>query len=1288
MSEEYYDRYVPERRWDRVLFLPGRGLQSAELNELQSIFNQKLKKFGDLFMNDGVPISGCIITPPTEYPGTVYVSKGSVYINGQILFVPGKNVIGEFSGEGTEFVYIDFESIIMTDEDDPELLDQISGEPGAHRRILGVKFYNEENKKPTSIKFDRLDNGAVLFKRSSFGLDKVREAVEIMTYEENGNFLVEGADITIKENVLDDSKYDIIVGEFIGYFRGKRYSSNVSQMMTLDKCNETYGVEDLFPISTGTGSTNNIFELSYEYADQISQISYPKYFIDSIDHLQHNGIDELHITGSLAQILKVIKGAKEYVEGIDFRIKYSARSLDWALNGDEPGIGETYTVELVCYETQTIYPGQIPDPLYVEFQYINSGEDDYSESKIIINDTSYHSENKNFVVNIEYSVFKHRIDGISLDEKTGLIKVTKGRYSKDFPIPKPTFGDSDVVLATIRLTPGDYSNPYGYIITDRRVFAILQEEIQIMRNSLSDTQLALASAQLDQDASDMPISGVMKGTYIDDLSKLDKSDMTYDGNISYFPEPYECGFDNDFLSLPLETNDLVKDLNPLMPFIKMDKTQFLALKADILFKYLSLKIIEDDGFILSIIDTRTDTILETYSGADPSEIKDKINNPPTASKLIKVEVAIDEEVSFVAGEYSFSGNISSLRRGSFSWTLPFEEKIFDEQLWSTTFISVIPFDIPYGMQTIEVDPSSDIFVDDKNMTVIKRGKTLKRTIRKVQSIGWIHPPGGFFVRRATIIKRDFTVREKVTPLGIATSFDVVKYARQRPIIVSGKYWFVPGEASAYNLKCTVSGVVVSGFSDNIKLQSDGSFFGMFTIPPGVPNGTIPIRIFSDPEYIEAETNYYAEGTMVTNTRMERRIRTVTETERKSIGWMVTARPWRSTLNRWGGGTYFWGKDASGKLRMQRTGSRASFFKGSFFRDPIAQSFYTEREQFLTSVEIFFQQKDENIPVSIHLCELETGYPTDTYFATATLEPSQVNISNDSSVGTKFIFPDPVYVKKDGQYAFIAKSDSAKYVVFIAEQGKTDYLTGGTIVSNPGKGVFFRSQNASTWSAEQEKAIKYKLYRAEFSSSGEVLMTKQTINDSWLMLLSDLVEYSATSCRIYYKIGTDWTPIKIGEKKKLVDKGLISACQVKFKLTTSNSFLSPVLEKNSLGSLYWHYDKEGYWYSDNLDFGDDNKFNYAYIRVGCITNGIPVTLKIIASTDQKNWYLYSLEPIRSTLIDEETGAVTNEYEVNMFDNFSGFNLARYLKVQIKLGYEDYDGSNTPFLGDLRIVVNQL
>lgn len=168
-------------------------------------------------------------------------------------------------------------------------------------------------------------------------------------------------------------------------------------------------------------------------------------------------------------------------------------------------------------------------------------------------------------------------------------------------------------------------------------------------------------------------------------------------------------------------------------------------------------------------------------------------------------------------------------------------------------------------------------------------------------------------------------------------------------------------------------------------------------------------------------------------------------------------------------------------------------------DPLAQSILTESEggMFLTSVDLFFKTKDKSLPVSVELRNMVNGYPGQTVFPFSTVfkNPEDINISTDGSVSTTFTFESPVYVQDKEEFCFVVLSNSNEYEVFHSRMGDPDIITGETISGQPYGGSLFKSQNASTWTAEQTDDLKFNLRIATFNTSvaGSVLFENADIS---------------------------------------------------------------------------------------------------------------------------------------------------------------------------------------------------
>ena len=155
-------------------------------------------------------------------------------------------------------------------------------------------------------------------------------------------------------------------------------------------------------------------------------------------------------------------------------------------------------------------------------------------------------------------------------------------------------------------------------------------------------------------------------------------------------------------------------------------------------------------------------------------------------------------------------------------------------------------------------------------------------------------------------------------------------------------------------------------------------------------------------------------------------------------------------------------------------------------DPLAQSFICDEEGgvFLTGVDVFFKSKDANIPISMQIRTMENGYPTKDIlpFSDVTINPSTVELSDNAAIPTRFTFRSPVYIKQSIEYCFVLLSDSNEYTVWISRMGDIDVSGTRTISEQPYAGVLFKSQNASTWTADQYEDMKFTVYRAKFNQT--------------------------------------------------------------------------------------------------------------------------------------------------------------------------------------------------------------
>ena len=97
------------------------------------------------------------------------------------------------------------------------------------------------------------------------------------------------------------------------------------------------------------------------------------------------------------------------------------------------------------------------------------------------------------------------------------------------------------------------------------------------------------------------------------------------------------------------------------------------------------------------------------------------------------------------------------------------------------------------------------------------------------------------------------------------------------------------------------------------------------------------------------------------------------------------------------------------------------------------------------------------------------------------------ITSDSSVACPIKWEHPVYLSEASEYAIVLIASSELWKTFFSETGQFDITPAGgaspaLIVKQPYNGVFFTSQNASTWTPHQLRDLKFNLYRANFTTN--------------------------------------------------------------------------------------------------------------------------------------------------------------------------------------------------------------
>jgi hypothetical protein len=168
--------------------------------------------------------------------------------------------------------------------------------------------------------------------------------------------------------------------------------------------------------------------------------------------------------------------------------------------------------------------------------------------------------------------------------------------------------------------------------------------------------------------------------------------------------------------------------------------------------------------------------------------------------------------------------------------------------------------------------------------------------------------------------------------------------------------------------------------------------------------------------------------------------------------------------------------------------------------------------FLTSIDLFFETKDDNIPVTIGILETLGQKPGKKVlpFSTVTKNPSDINVSSDGTTATTFTFDSPVFIDGSETYAVGIDTVSTNYKVYVSELGKTVIGSTRRVSEQPLMGSLFKSQNIGPRNEVPFEDLKMVLRRAKFTTgtTASLDLTNDTLPTK--RLKTNPIEVNATA----------------------------------------------------------------------------------------------------------------------------------------------------------------------------------
>ncbi|CAM3692155.1 hypothetical protein VA7868_03740 [Vibrio aerogenes CECT 7868] len=481
--QDYYGRFDADDGYEKLLFRAGKGLQSAELNDMQAQVFSHVQGVADAILKDGDVVSGGEIIVGED--GKVTLGAAKIYLRGQVrtlqpatLTIPVDQIL-DIGARFTETVVTELEAPALRD---PAQGTHNYGEAGSARLKVTCTWglaadSNEGNFYPVY----KVDNGALVVNTTPPQLDSVNVALARYDRESNGgNYVVDGmyASYRTEEDLGDAGKKQVFsIAEGKAHILGYEieYPTAIRKTFPVDP--------DLQTIE----SEPHIFSPDPEGKMRINTALSPIYSIDKVygtveisETVKHGttvGVRDALGNTSVLKVISVKQGDTVYTQGKptdtsgDFALL--GNQIDWSRPGSEPATGSTYTV---VYQ----YEKSIP---------VTADDTGFTVSGLV----------SDSLVRVNYQWKMPRIDALTLD-RSGTILRVKGIPNAYTP-SAPAIPDNQLLLAHVTqnwTTATDTNTDVS--VTDQAVRSVSMAKLGDMQSQIDDLYQLLALERLRNNA--------------------------------------------------------------------------------------------------------------------------------------------------------------------------------------------------------------------------------------------------------------------------------------------------------------------------------------------------------------------------------------------------------------------------------------------------------------------------------------------------------------------------------------------------------------------------------------------------------------------------------------------------------------------------------------------------------------------------------------------------------------------------------------------------------------------
>ncbi len=494
--DNYYNLYDSSKKYEELMFRAGDGLQSRELNEMQTMAKAQLKGVGDALLKDGDIIAGVNLTIDS-LTGITNITAGTVYLAGLVRTVSATTFTLPIVGIVT--VGIRLLQSTITELEDPTLREPATAvrnyqEAGAARlKEVAMFGWDADGGEGQFYPIMVVENGILQNKTRPPVFDGVTQMLARYDYDANGHYIVDGLGVQFVSKDMGTNEYVFMLSSGVANVTGFKVTRDQDQRLRLLIAPDMDSVQSEPHVFVPDGAGKMKIILNRSPLSEVTRITATVEKTVTVTRGAYSGGTDIMPDPTVIEIVSVKQGGTTYTKVTDYTTEGGV--VNWSpTSGIEPAPTSSYVV---------VYR-------YIK-QITSEASDDVS--------VTVSGAVSNTIVQVDYKYKLPRVDSIVISQN-GLVSVVKG-VSSIRNAQEPVITADQLRLANISY---DWISNNIPSVQSVGVRVVSTSDIQGMKSQINALFDLVAREQLKNDLT-IRESASKKGIFVDPFFDNDMRDM-------------------------------------------------------------------------------------------------------------------------------------------------------------------------------------------------------------------------------------------------------------------------------------------------------------------------------------------------------------------------------------------------------------------------------------------------------------------------------------------------------------------------------------------------------------------------------------------------------------------------------------------------------------------------------------------------------------------------------------------------------------------------------------------